>query len=155
MKFGPVPEIAQAARPWAKLVTVGPPPGKADQVGSLDMQVEMNSSLGGPVFRAFVELEEGDLEKIQAGNPIELAVFAYQMVPVSLQVWANGNEESAPAVEELPKTAVGEDVVETNKCAHCNGTITRLNSNDWYHTDGNSFCPNRSTQAQPRDESDG
>jgi len=33
------------------------------------------------------ELEDGDLEAIQAGNPIEFVVYAQQMVPVSVAVW--------------------------------------------------------------------
>lgn len=86
MKFGPVPHIAEQQRPWARTHTIGPPPGREDTVGFLEAQVDDETELG-RAFRFYLELEPGDLEAIQAGNPIEFAVYASQMVPVSVQVW--------------------------------------------------------------------
>jgi len=85
-RFGLVPHIAVTARPWADVKVIGPPPGLGDQVGSLVAQVDDKTKLGRG-FRFFVELEDGDLEAIQAGNPIEFVVYASQMVPVSIAVW--------------------------------------------------------------------
>jgi hypothetical protein len=86
MKFGPVPQIAEDQRPWATTRTIGPPPSRADIVGSLEAQVDEQTELG-RAFRFFLELEPGDLEAIRAGHPVEFAVYAQQMVPVSVQVW--------------------------------------------------------------------
>ena len=86
MKFGPVPEIAEKARPWAKTQQIGPPVGYGDRVGYLSAQVDDTTQLG-RAFRFFLELEEGDLERIQAGKPIEFVVYAGQMSPVSVAVW--------------------------------------------------------------------
>jgi hypothetical protein len=85
MKFGPVPEIAEKARPWAKTMVIGPPLGYGDVVGSLSVQVDEKTELG-RAYRFFVELEDGDLERIQAGKPIEIAVYTH-MSPVSVAVW--------------------------------------------------------------------
>lgn len=90
MKFGPVPQIALDARPWAPAVTIGPPPGLDAEIGSLAAQVDDMSGLG-RAFRVFVELEDGDLEAIAAGRPIEFGVYATQMVPISVQVWTTGD----------------------------------------------------------------
>lgn len=87
MKFGTVPQIAKDARPWAPTRVIGPPPGREGDIGSLECQVDEHNSLNARCFRFFVELEPGDLEAIQAGKPIEFAVFAHQMVPVSVAVW--------------------------------------------------------------------
>ena len=86
MRFMLVPEIAVEARPWADVQLIGPPPGWADKIGSLSAQVDDKTELGRG-FRFFAELEKGDLEAIQAGNPIEFVVYAAQMVPVSVAVW--------------------------------------------------------------------
>ena len=87
MRFGPVPAIAKAARPWAQTRLIGPPPGQGDRIGSLETQIDDNTSIGRG-YRFFLELEDGDLEAIQAGNPIEFVVYAAQMVPVSVAVWS-------------------------------------------------------------------
>ncbi len=81
-----VPEAAIKARPWAQPQIIGPPPGLGDRVGSLVAQVDDKTDLGRG-YRFFVEFEDGDLEAIQAGNPIEFVVYAQQMVPVSVAVW--------------------------------------------------------------------
>ena len=86
MKFGKVPEIVEQARPWAKTLEIGPPIGRENEIGSLNCQVEEHPQWG-HMFRFYLELEPGDLEKIQQGNPIEFSVLAQQMVPVSVQVW--------------------------------------------------------------------
>ena len=86
MRFGLVPKIAVEARPWADVRLIGPPPGLDDLVGSLAAQVDDRTTLGRG-YRFFAELEDGDLEAIQAGNPIEFVVYAGQMVPVSIAVW--------------------------------------------------------------------
>jgi len=86
MRFGLVPHVAETARPWADVRLIGPPPGLDDKVGSLVAQVDDRTELGRG-FRFFAELEDGDLEAIQAGNPIEFVVYAQQMVPVSVAVW--------------------------------------------------------------------
>lgn len=86
MRFGLVPTIAAEARPWAPTRLIGPPPGHGDRIGSLSAQVDDRTELGRG-FRFFAELEDGDLEAIQAGNPIEFVVYAQQMVPVSVAVW--------------------------------------------------------------------
>ena len=86
MKFTPVPTIAVVARPWADVQLIGPPPGLDDKVGSLVAQVDERTELGRG-YRFFAELEDGDLEAIQAGNPIEFVIYAQQMVPVSVAVW--------------------------------------------------------------------
>lgn len=86
MKFGRVPQIAKDARPWAHARHVGPPVGHEDSIGSLEAQVDEHTAFG-RIYRVFVELEPGDLEAIQDGKPIEFAVVAAQMVPVSVQVW--------------------------------------------------------------------
>ena len=85
-RFGLVPDIAVTARPWADVKVIGPPVGLGHQIGSLVAQVDDKTKLGRG-FRFFVELEDGDLEAIQAGNPIEFVVYAQQMVPVSVAVW--------------------------------------------------------------------
>lgn len=87
MKFGPVPQRALDARPWAPAATIGPPPGRENQVGSLEAQIDDQTELG-RAFRFYLELEPGDLDAIAAGNPVEFAVYAHQMVPVSVQVWS-------------------------------------------------------------------
>ena len=86
MRFGLVPAIAAEARPWAHVRVIGPPPGLDDKVGSLVAQVDDRTALGRG-YRFFAELEDGDLEAIQAGNPIEFVIYAQQMVPVSVAVW--------------------------------------------------------------------
>ncbi len=87
MKFGRVPEVAEKARPWAVTRTIGPPPGREDQIGDLEAQVDEQNDLGVRAFRFFIELEDGDLERITAGSPIEVAIFTPQMWPVSVQIW--------------------------------------------------------------------
>jgi len=86
MMFGPVPQIALDARPWAPAKTIGPPRGHEDHVGDLEAQIDDQTELGRG-YRFFLELEEGDLEAIAAGNPVEFVIYAHQMVPVSVQVW--------------------------------------------------------------------
>lgn len=86
MRFGLVPHVAVSARPWAPPVVIGPPPGLGDHVGSLVAQVDEHTELGRG-YRFFAELEDGDIEAIQAGNPIEFVVYASHMVPVSVAVW--------------------------------------------------------------------
>ena len=86
MRFGLVPHVAETARPWAKPTIIGPPVGLGHQVGSLVAQVDEKTKLGRG-FRFFAELEDGDLEAIAAGKPIEFVVYAQQMVPVSIAVW--------------------------------------------------------------------
>lgn len=90
MKFGLVPDEVAAARPWAPIINIGPPPGQEDVIGSLECQVDDSGTEDLPgvrVFRFYVELEDGDLERIQDGRPIEFAVLARQMVPVSIALW--------------------------------------------------------------------
>jgi hypothetical protein len=86
MRFGLVPHVAETARPWADVKVIGPPPGLGNKVGSLVAQVDDRTDLGRG-YRFFAELEDGDLEAIQAGKPIEFVVYAAQMVPVSIAVW--------------------------------------------------------------------
>ena len=86
MKFTPVPTIAVVARPWADVQLIGPPPGWEDKVGSLSAQIDDRTELGRG-YRFFAEFEDGDLEAIAAGKPIEFVVYASQMVPVSVAVW--------------------------------------------------------------------
>ena len=86
MRFTSVPTSAIVARPWADVQLIGPPPGWDDKVGSLSAQIDDRTALGRG-YRFFAELEDGDLEAIQAGNPIEFVVYAQQMVPVSVAVW--------------------------------------------------------------------
>lgn len=87
MRFGPVPQSALDARPWAQHTIIGPPHGYEDRVGDLEAQVDEQTELG-RAFRFFLELEDGDLEAITAGKPVEFSVYAGQMVPVSVAVWA-------------------------------------------------------------------
>lgn len=97
MKFGRVPEIAKKARPWATVKQIGSPEGMEGPIGVLDeVQVE-NWKEGYPgvkVFRVFVELEDGDIERLKAGNPLEFGILGYQMQPIMLSLWPNGGEDN-------------------------------------------------------------
>jgi hypothetical protein len=88
MRFGIVPSIAEKARPWATTHIIGPPAGQEGEIGSLMAQVDEKGEFG-RTFRVFLELDEGDLEKLTAGNPIELGIVARQMVPISIKVWGD------------------------------------------------------------------
>lgn len=85
MRFGLVPKKAELARPWAKTKSIGPPTGLEDQVAFVEAQIDDNTQLG-RAFRLFVYLEPGDLALLRDGNPIEFAVLANQLVPVSVQM---------------------------------------------------------------------
>jgi len=81
-----VPEIAKRARPWAKVQVIGPPVGvDPNDIGFVEAQIDNDQF--GKMFRLFVVLEEGDLEAIKQGNPIEIGLLCNQMPPVSVAVW--------------------------------------------------------------------
>lgn len=87
MRFGLVPDSARLARPQAKHLAIGPPPGQEDDIGFLDCLIDENNAYNARIFRAYAYLDEGDLEKLQAGAPIEFMLISPQMAPIGVQVW--------------------------------------------------------------------
>lgn len=85
MRFGLVPDHAKAARPEARAVTIGPPPGLEDHVAFVEALVEQIDL--GRAFRMFAYPTPEELELIKAGRPIEFTVIAPQLVPISAQVY--------------------------------------------------------------------
>ncbi len=86
----PVPEKAQAQRPWGRLVDFGPPRGHGETAGledcgHLPVLVDKTSGLGLPVCRSYWQPSEDDIARLQAGEPVMLAVWG-QQVPVDVQV---------------------------------------------------------------------
>lgn len=86
MRFGLVPDHAKAARPWARAVNIGPPPGLEDQVAFVEALVDDQTEFG-RAFRVFAYPTPEELELIKAGRPIEFTVIAPQLVPISAQVY--------------------------------------------------------------------
>lgn len=85
MRFGLVPESAKLARPWATPKAICPPDGLVDVVSSVEAQIDEKTQLG-RAFRLFVYPDTQELERLQAGQPIEFTVYAHQLVPVSAEV---------------------------------------------------------------------
>lgn len=85
MEFGRVPDKAKEARPWADAVMIGPPPGMADQVGSVEALVDDKTAIGRG-FRMYVQPSAEEREAIYDGAPIEFVVYSHQLVPVSAAV---------------------------------------------------------------------
>lgn len=86
MKFrDKVPEVAEKMRPWARTLVIGPPPGEEARIGSLAASVDDQTEFG-RAFRFYLELEEGDVQKILRDGVIEVSLMAPQMVPVSVQI---------------------------------------------------------------------
>lgn len=85
-----VPERAEAARPWAELHLIGPPPNHRDiptleDCGTLAALVE--NVPGEPRrIRSYWRPSPEELEALNAGEPIELCVVYPAMVPVSINV---------------------------------------------------------------------
>lgn len=85
MHFGLVPEAAEKARPWARKRSIGPPTGLEDTVAFVEAQIDDQTELG-RAFLMFAYPDAEELELLKAGHPIEFAVYATQLPPVSAAV---------------------------------------------------------------------
>lgn len=85
MKPAPVTPAAASARPWARPIVVGPPIN--DSIGCQPVEALVGSTLDeGTTFRIPWLPEPGDVEALQAGEPIWLVLWCPQMPPVALTV---------------------------------------------------------------------
>lgn len=85
MRFGLVPALAKAARPWARARVIGPPPNLEDDVAFLECQIDDRTELGRG-FRMYAYPDAAELEQMAAGCPIEFTIYAHQLPVISAAV---------------------------------------------------------------------
>lgn len=85
-----VPEKALRQRPWGKLVDFGPPPGNEEirgleSCGTLPVLVDDVADRDLPIHRSYWVPTAEELERLNAGQPVQLQVWGTQ-VPVGVSV---------------------------------------------------------------------
>lgn len=81
-------EDARRLRPWSRMITIGPPRGVSDDdCGTVDALVEhLQGDLFPDRIRIAVGLEDGDLDRLIAGEPIWLTVFSNVLQPFQVDL---------------------------------------------------------------------
>lgn len=97
-----VPERAKAARPYCKVVSMGPPVGVKDEdCGTVEMLIGADSEIigysTGRANYAYYRPSLGELSDLKRGGFIEFAQYGPTVQPFSAVVWA---APSTPQGEE-------------------------------------------------------
>lgn len=90
MKPSPVPDCARAQYPTARVAEIGKPPGYSDdEIGSLPALID-RSDPRWPAIRSYWRPSSEEIALLLDGGYIELEVIAHQMIPVGLNILAEG-----------------------------------------------------------------
>lgn|GEM_PF-5756213 len=84
-----IPEAAARARPWARPLVIGPPPGVSDDDCGTVVALVEHLDTDGPFpdrIRVPLQLEDGELDALAAGAPVWLTVYGVSLQPFSLSV---------------------------------------------------------------------
>jgi len=88
-----VPEHIKAARPWCRVVNMGPPPGVSDaDCGTAEMLISAAQDPEIPGFEGranyvYFRPSVEELAQLAAGGVIEFAQYGHVVQPFSAAVW--------------------------------------------------------------------
>lgn len=89
-----VPQIVKDAKPWGRVLPIGPPRDfSGDEVGTVEAVYTQETVDGRqvPCFRDYWRPTPEQLEILNSGGFLELAQYTSQMVMHGIQVWEDNN----------------------------------------------------------------